>query len=149
MIIRSVKEDIFSAFMTKEFDVFIQGCNCHHVQGGGIAGMLSSRYPEVLQADRTSIKGDRNKLGSYTIADTVDGKVINAYTQYDFGYDGRYADYDAITKVFRLINDNFKGQNLTFGLPSVGAGLAGGDWSIVKDIINNNTPDINIIHYYI
>lgn len=148
MIIKSIKEDIFAAFMSKEADVFIQGCNCHHTQGAGISKMLR-KYPEVLEADKTSIKGDESKLGSYTIAETVDGKVINAYTQYDFGTDKRNVDYVALANVFRKINDDFKGQNLTFIIPSIGCSLGGGDWSIVKELINDNTPDIDIIHYYI
>lgn len=148
MIIQSVKEDIFSAFMSKEFDVFIHGCNCQNTQNAGIAKTMR-KYPEVYAADLKTEKGDPNKLGLYTIADTVDGKVINAYTQYNFGRNKRHVDYMAVGNVFRLINDDFRGLNLTFAIPSIGCNLGGGDWSIVKDIINDNTPDINIIHYYI
>lgn len=150
MIINSIKGDIFAAFMESDADVFIQGNNCHHMQNSGIAGIIKHRYPEALQADiNGSIKGDPNKLGTYTIADTRDGKIINAYTQYDYGTDKRNADYDAIAKVFRKINDDFKDQKLNFIIPSIGAGLALGDWEIISNLINENTPDINITHYYL
>lgn len=149
MIIKIIKEDIFAAFMTHEFDILIQGNNCFHVQGGGVAGILSTLYPEVLIADKTTPYGDESKLGTYSIADTVDGKVINAYTQYNFGRNKRHVDYVAVANVFRKINDDFKGQGLVFATPPIGCGLAGGEWYIVEKLINDNTPDINIIHYYI
>lgn len=149
MIKQEINGDIFHAFMNKDFDVFIQGCNCFCVQGGGIAGMLSSRYPCVLEADRTTVVGDKSKLGTYTLAQTVDGIVINAYTQYTFGYGGLYADYDAIGNVFKKIDDDYKDTGLVFGIPMIGCGLAGGDWSIVKNIINESTPNITIKFYYI
>lgn len=149
MIIKKLKEDIFHAFMNHDFDIFVQGCNCHHTQGAGIAALLSSRYPEVLIADRTSVKGDPSKLGSYTLAKTLDGIVINAYTQYSFGAGGPHVDYDAISKVFATLNAKYKDQNVTFGIPAIGCGLAGGNWEIVEQLINDCTPDINIIYYYI
>lgn len=150
MIVKKLNEDIFAAFMNHDFEIMVQGCNCHHVQGSGIAGIIRHRYPEVYQADvEQSVKGDPNKLGTYTIANTIDGKVINAYTQFDFGTEKRHADYDAIAKVFRKINDDFSGKDVTFGIPKIGAGLAGGEWDIIEKLINDNTPDIDIIYYYI
>jgi len=43
----------------------------------------------------------------------------------------------------RKINHVFKGQHI--GLPKIGCGLAGGDWNIVKEIIQKELKDCNVI----
>jgi len=72
--------------------------------------------------------------------------VVNAYTQFNYGY-GKMADYDAIEQCMKWIKDNFKGKR--FGLPLIGAGLAGGDWNKILQIINDvlGDEDITIIKY--
>ena len=59
--------------------------------------------------------------------------VVNGYTQFDWKGSGRKADYNAIRKVFKEIKNNFSG--LRIGYPAIGAGLAGGDWTIIAQII--------------
>jgi len=86
------------------------------------------------------------QIGSYMIIQSVKG---DAYTQYNYGYGKRNADYDAIRNVFLNLNNAYKDQGLIFGIPSVGAGLAGGDWKQIEKIINESTPDIKIIHFYL
>ena len=41
--------------------------------------------------------------------------------------------YDAIRDVMFKINETFFGKRI--GIPMIGAGLAGGDWNIIKNII--------------
>jgi O-acetyl-ADP-ribose deacetylase (regulator of RNase III) len=70
--------------------------------------------------------------------------VLNAYTQYKYGRnhadgDAVPVDYDAITLCMRKINHNFKGMHI--GLPMIGAGLAGGDWEKIKQIIKRELKD--------
>lgn len=80
-------------------------------------------------------------------------QVVNAYTQYNFGSyraggDVKApADYEAITLVMRKINHKFKGYHI--GLPKIASGLAGGDWNIIKDIIQRELKDcqITVVNY--
>ena len=79
-------------------------------------------------------------------------KVVNAYTQYRYGknhHDGvsKPVDYDAIRLCMRKMNHEFKGQRI--GLPKIGAGLAGGDWSKILGIIEEEMVDcrVTIINY--
>jgi O-acetyl-ADP-ribose deacetylase (regulator of RNase III) len=124
------------------FDVIIQGANCFHIMGAGLAVQLKRKYPAVLQADREQTeRGDRSKLGTYTTAQAYCSKtgryftVINAYTQYNYGNDGKkYVDYSAIKKVFTSLAPNLIGMRV--GYPRIGCGLAGGEWRLVKDIID-------------
>jgi hypothetical protein len=78
--------------------------------------------------------------------------VVNSYTQFRYGpnhADGNKmpVDYDAIRLCMRKINYLFAGKII--GLPKIGAGLAGGDWNIIREIIIEELPrlDICIVNY--
>jgi O-acetyl-ADP-ribose deacetylase (regulator of RNase III) len=127
------------------FDVIVHGCNCFHTMGAGIAKEIKERYPEAYEADALfTSKGDKSKLGKYTWVKVKGPKpleheffITNAYTQYYFGdakKHGPMLDYDAVSSVFSMINSFFGG--LRIGYPKIGAGLAGGDWDVISNIIN-------------
>lgn len=78
--------------------------------------------------------------------------VVNAYTQYRYGrnhHDGVHNpfDYEAFTICMRKMNHVFKGKHI--GLPMIGAGLAGGDWNKIEQIIKSELKDciITIVIY--
>lgn len=60
--------------------------------------------------------------------------MINAYTQYQWREAGHKADYEAIRQVFRRVKQNYPGRRI--GYLAIGAGLAGGDWSLIAAIID-------------
>lgn len=144
---KTVKGDLIKRAENGEFDVIVHGCNCFHTMGAGIAGQLARKYPEVLQTDiDESEYGDANKLGSYTAVQIERGDVlftvVNAYTQFQCGGDQRYASYDAIDRAFRKLAFELNSNSvdgyftkLKIGYPMIGAGLAGGDWDVIKVII--------------
>jgi O-acetyl-ADP-ribose deacetylase (regulator of RNase III) len=68
--------------------------------------------------------------------------IINAYTQYEYGTDKMNVDYDAITMVMKKINHAYNGKRI--GLPKIGAGLAGGDWNIIRDIIEEQLKNCEV-----
>ena len=116
------------------FDVIVHGNNCFCEMGAGIAKQLSDMYPEVLIADCKTIPGATNKLGTFTYVKVKDGFiVVNAYTQYEYGM-GRHADYKAIRECFNAIKKSFTGKRI--GYPLIGAGMAGGKWDTIKEIID-------------
>jgi len=152
MIIHITKGDLITEMMKMKYDAIVHGCNCFCTMGKGIAKTIKLKFPEAYIEDCKTIPGDKNKLGTYTKADISktlnkpDTFIINAYTQYDYRktFDGSdiNADYDAIKSVFLLINKDFAGKKI--GIPKIGAGLAGGDWYKIAEIINSVTPDVNI-----
>lgn len=116
-------------------DVLVHGCNTFHTMGAGIARQIASRYPQTLEADKKTIRGDRGKLGTFSMAKTENGFIVNAYTQHGFGGGfGPNVDYEAIKECFEKIAIAFNG--LTIGFPLIGCGLAGGRWDIVEPLIN-------------
>lgn len=95
--------------------------------------------------------GDRHKLGTISLAEVVRGSkgitIVNAYTQYRYGGGVVNVDYDAIDSCFKRIRTLFSGSNLSIGYPLIGCGLAGGDWSIVRPIIDKNLE--GMMHYLV
>lgn len=143
-----VKGDLLDLFDKGEFDAIVHGCNCFNNMGAGIAFQIKNRYPEAWEADKTTIKGHKGKLGTFTSALCSSGTVINAYTQYYPGLNDLQENYGAINYAMRKIALVFEGKRI--GLPLIGAGLAGGDWETIKDIIRNNLEgavDYTIVEY--
>jgi len=133
-----IKGDLIELALNGNFDVIIHGCNCFCTMGAGIAKSIRSKFPEAFDADRNTKKGDISKLGDFSCATIKSGSysvtIINAYTQYNYRGKGVKADYEAIKKVFNKLKIQYSGKR--FGFPLIGAGLAGGDWNIISDIIN-------------
>lgn len=144
------------AFAAGKIDRFVmaQGCNCFCTQGSGIAGQLR-KYPEVLATDIASgRKGDKDKLGKVSIASIVSEHsdycvaVVNMYTQYEFGQDKMNVDYRAIGDAFEHVNNLMQiinPQNRVLFIPKIGAGLAGGDWDTIAKIIDESTPNLDVV----
>jgi O-acetyl-ADP-ribose deacetylase (regulator of RNase III) len=108
--------------------------------GGGIAKAVRETFPEAYQADQKTEPGDVSKLGSCTSA-TIQlndhrMEVVNAYTQFDYRQHGDevLVDYLAVRSCMKWLKERYSGQRI--GLPRIGAGLAGGDWEIIRQIID-------------
>ena len=79
---KEVAGDLIKNFEKDEYDAIVHGCNCFHIMGAGIANQISLKYPQAFAADKQSDCGSMFKLGTLTIADTSNGKIVNAYTQF-------------------------------------------------------------------
>lgn len=169
---KEVEGNIIHLANESKFDVVVQGNNCFCTQGAGLAPQFVKAFSsDKFQMEAPEHRGDINKLGTIDYERQYyerqgkdnfkwvkypddDGRwckhsmtIVNAYTQYNYGgnhSDGdlRPVDYEAITLVMRKMNKIFKG--LEIGLPLIGCGLAGGDWVIVKEIIQKELKDCNI-----
>lgn len=134
-----VHGDIIELAKCGDFDVIVHGCNCFHTMGAGVAKLIAREFPEALEEDRQTKRGDFGKLGTISFADVCipDGPaltIVNAYTQFRYGGSGRMVDYGAVTSCFREIRVRF--EHLRIAYPKIGCGLAGGDWKIVSELIN-------------
>lgn len=138
-----VEGNLLDMAINGDFDVIIHGCNCFCNFGAGIALQILKRFPEAYERDKQTEFADKGKLGTYTFANIVRGKntfnIVNAYTQYGCGTDKVRCDYEALDTVFNKIAFVYNG--LRIGYPKIGAGLAGGDWEIISEIIDRNFID--------
>jgi O-acetyl-ADP-ribose deacetylase (regulator of RNase III) len=124
---KTVKGDLLALAKEGKFDIIVQGCNCHNVMGAGLAKQIRDEFPDAWLADQQTLKGDKNKLGHYSIGMGGRLVIINAYTQYNTaskaGED--VFDYHACYEVLQKLSERFGKWRI--GLPLIGMGLAGGD----------------------
>lgn len=149
-----IEGDLIKLALEGKFDVIGHGCNCFCTMGAGIAPQMAKAFGcDQYTKERGIFKGDINKLGTieYEYFPVMDSDkefaVVNMYTQY--GFDANHSngtshplDYEALTLCLRKMNHIFKGKHI--GLPQIGCGLAGGDWSIVSEIIKRELKDCNV-----
>lgn len=150
--IKIVDGDLIKMGLNEEINVLVHGCNCFCTMNSGVAKGVREAWIGAWYADQQTVVGDRKKLGCYTTYTppllTHRFTVVNAYTQYDFGYDGtdrfEYKSFEKVTK--KLANDF---NSCKIALPLIGAGLAGGDWDRIYSIIEANLSDqdITIVNY--
>lgn len=149
----SIKGDLLLALDKQEVDYIIHQCNCFNSFGKGIAFSIKQKYPKAYLADQATIRGDKNKLGNFTKG----SNVYNVYGQYTYGYNPVETIYDkleeGLVKVLEDIVTNKIGNKVVVGVPSIGCGLAGGDWEVVKGILNKvlepHKEEITLVHYYL
>lgn len=152
---KTVKGDLIKLALDGKFDVIVHGCNCFCTMGKGIAVGIKKEFPTAYKADQETVKGDKSKLGTITHAERAGVVAVNAYTQYKYWEKGtpkkRHVDYDAIRSCFKRIVEKWGGEGSVtkFGIPLIGAGLAGGDWEIISKIIEEEThgEDITLVEY--
>lgn len=132
-------------------DVIIHQANCFNTMGSGVAVQIKDKYPEAYEVDCQTVKGDMSKLGTISIAKSkIDNKIIiNVYGQYNYGRDSRKTDYEAIYTGFVNVRKYMEEKKLTgLALPfNMGCFNAGGDWHIVKSMIESvfGDSDINVL----
>lgn len=150
-MIQYINDDMFKG----DDDVIIHGCNCMCTMGSGVAKQVRQYYPEAYKVDQCTVVGDKLKLGGYSSCEVRHRfhpcklvTIINAYTQYDYGYDNKLRfDYSALECVLQKIKKQF--GYLKIAMPKIGAGLAGGDWKIIEQIINKVFDDITVRVYVV
>ena len=150
---KTIKGDLINLAERGEYDIIVHGCNCFVTMSAGIAKSIKEKWPHAYEADRETVPGDKDKLGQFTFttatAPTKTGIlfIINAYTQFEYWKTKNKktnVNYTAIQEVFHNIKASFGERNLKFGIPKIGAGLAGGDWNIIEPLIEKEMQGENI-----
>ena len=136
---KEIEGDLIKMAREGHFDIIIHGANCFCKMKRGIAKQVAEEIPDAVRADNLTIVADINKLGNFTVGIINDynnkpiSKIYNCYSQYNYDSSSKPIDYEALTLCLRKINFNNKGKKI--GVPLIGAGLAGGNWTIIKKII--------------
>lgn len=156
---KTIRGNAVSLFISdNESCAFAHGCNCFNTMGSGIAKEVRARLPSMAVLDSMTERGDRRKLGKFTsfVADMINGSKkigLNLYTQYMFGQDKPNVDYrairDSIYSSIRWIQKEHPEVKKMY-IPKIGAGLAGGNWETISEIIEESTPpgfEIIVVEY--
>lgn len=131
-------------------DMIIHGCNDQGVMGSGVARAIRNKWPECYKTYHDYFRQNGLTLGEIVWYFSDSNKIIgNAITQHNYGRDGnRYVDYDAIGVCFEHIYQMANEYNIkSIAIPAIGAGLGGGDWNKIKDIILSKMSDISVSVY--
>jgi len=163
---QEIEGDLIKLAKEGAFDVITHGCNCFCRMKRGIAPQMAEAFGcDRFALEHANLEGDFNKLGQidyetlFKEKDEFGGKwvkypdepvfmtgdvltIINSYTQYQWGTESKPFDYDAFTLCMKKINHIFKGQHI--GLPQIGSHLAGGDWNLIKLIIQEQLKDCKV-----
>jgi len=146
---KTINGDLIKLAKERKFDIIIHGCNCMCTMGSGIAKSIKDNFPIAYEVDCKTIKGDKNKLGKFSYTKYGDLLIINAYTQYNYSYNKLEVDYGAIRLCMREIKDTVYTYHKRIGIPKIGAGRGGGNWDIIKQIIDEelDEEDVTLVEY--
>lgn len=129
--------------LTNNEPVIIHGCNNKGGFGSGVAGAIRKMYPNCYTTYRTAFEAGKLTMGGIIVHEEPTCVILNAITQPAYGYDGKqYVDYDSIKAAMILADEMTTSGRIA--MPKIGAGLGGGDWEIISNIIEtcviNNQP---------
>lgn len=164
---KTVTGDLIALAKDGTFDVIVHGCNCFCTMGAGIAPKIADAFAKLpntfdvyvpasahfthkgpREVDNLTVRGSVEKLGTCSFSDYIrkDGSrlfIVNAYTQYGIAKEPGecVVDYEAVQKCFQQIAKLFHTKRI--GYPAIGAGLGGGDWNRIKQIIDAELDGID------
>lgn len=125
-------------------------CNNIGGWGSGMVVSISARWPEPEQKYREWFKNKENfSLGEIQLVPVSDDIiVVNMIAQ--SGYSTRTKPairYDALKVCLAKVAEKAKELGASVHMPFIGAGLAGGDFDIIKKIIAEELKDLDIFIY--
>ncbi len=145
MDIQYIKGDL----MTAKEPYILHGCNSCGVMGSGVANLIRIHYPEAYLSYVKTFNKSGLALGKVFFVSTEGKTIINAITQENFGRDGaKYVCYDAIRNVMKDVNKHIPVWSKV-AMPKIGAGLGGGDWKIISEIIEQESTQFFPVVYEI
>ena len=151
-------------------NVIAHSCNCQNVMGAGIAKQIKERYPQAFEADRECYNNEYNeggnwkvRIGDYSKAEIESkflpnnkGRIYNLYTQSGYSTKKREVNYEYFWRSLKAMQEDLisiqeeTGQPQVLGLPyGISCGLAGGNWKIIKAIIEDIFLDSPIETYIV
>lgn len=121
-------------------DIIVHGCNAQGRMATGFAKELRARFPGAYDEymNKHNASGLTTGDNIYYVDDTENVIICNSITQSRYGYDGKkYVSYDGIDTCFDKLNEFVQklGNNVHVHFPLIGADLGGGNWNVIKEII--------------
>ncbi len=128
------------------------GCNNIGIMGAGIAKQILKKYPKAcsnyFQRFQHNIASSLEGLGDIVIGHEKNKVIFHCITQPSIGYNAKFVSYDAVDQcmylISRNINERLSDIDRNISMPKIGAGLGGGEWSIIESIIKHRLKDFNV-----
>ena len=137
-------------FESKGSSVFIHGANCRRVMGAGIAAQVREQIAPLYFLDAFDSRPANQRFGSFSATvlaeDENQVKVgVNLYTQLD---PGPNFDINALVNSLRSFVSTVKDTSradFTIFSPKIGAGIGGGDWEKIEQVLREELKDFNVM----
>lgn len=131
--------------------ILVHQVNLQGVMGAGLALSLRTKYPQIYPSYRKYCQEGKFQLGMIQpIQINKELFICNLAGQDRYGRDRRYTDYEAVRTALRKLS-TWQKQNhpkLDIFIPEgMGCRLAGGDWSIIQQIIQEECPQAILVRY--
>jgi len=131
--------------------IIIHCCNDLFVMGAGVALAIIQKWPNVLKKYKEWGAKDNPQLGDVLFVEVEKNITVgNMIGQRGTGFsNGVPIRYNAIDKCLKTVLEMAKKNNASIHCPKFGAGLAGGDWNKIEEMIKKNLceQDIEVIVY--
>jgi O-acetyl-ADP-ribose deacetylase (regulator of RNase III) len=150
MTIQYRRGNAVTALIECEVDVLLHVCNNKGVMGSGIALEIKNRIPDAYESYKYVHEKFGLELGSTSYGvledENADVLVINMIAQDGYGSGKRFLNYGALAQCLHAVSLDMTVEKI--GLPyKMGADRAGGDWTIVLEMIEFYLKDFDVTIY--
>ena len=152
MTIEFVNGCLLNALDNGEINWAVHCCICQGKFGPVLAAQIKQRYPKVFEEYKEALKCFKEDgyeiLGQWqAVRISRTQGVINIFGQEFYGNSGRYVNYGAIGSAFYQMRNQYDSKTV-IGFPfKFAANNAGGDWSIVLEMIEYYFKDHSVKIY--
>lgn len=127
-----------------ETGVILQQVNAQGVMRSGFAKAVFEKYPRVREVYCDTIKMNQyhrglDYVGTIHVVQVLPELfIVNMVSQQFYGKDGvRYTSYDALDKCLAKVAE-LGVSKMPVHHPMIGAGLGGGNWNVIKTLIEQH-----------
>lgn len=129
--------------------------NCKGVMGAGIAVEAKKWYPDMFKEYQARCQNfGADNMGDVQFYVSENGTVLaNLFAQVEYGRGKLQTNYNAFEECVQIVYEFALRYNLSVGFPyKIGCDLAGGDWNVVRKIIEayfgtEGAPTCYIVKY--
>jgi O-acetyl-ADP-ribose deacetylase (regulator of RNase III) len=141
-MIKYIEGDLFD-YAVKD-TVIAHVCNCHGGWGSGFVVPLGNKYPKSKERYLLNDDWGFHRLGELQLEELNSDRlyVANMIAQTLGG--SRPLSYEHLVFCMHYLKKQIIDENLSISAPLFGAGLAGGDWNIIKELIKDCWSDSGI-----
>jgi O-acetyl-ADP-ribose deacetylase (regulator of RNase III) len=140
-------EEVIKDILTVERGIICHQANCIGAMGAGLAKSIRDLWPHIYDDYYKAVKNQEFNMGDCRIAQAAPGVfVAHLAGQQGIGYRKKQTDYHSLRKAFRNLRRQINGSYVLLRMPiyipyGIGCGLGGGDWEVVRKIIEEELPN--------
>ena len=126
-------------------NIRVNPVNCAGAMGAGLAKQFREHYPDMLETYNKMCTFYTITPGSVHEYITRDGSIVMLFATKDNWRDKSKYKYitDGLTELRKIILKKYNNETYMIGVPALGCGLGGLEWSKVKPMIQNSLKGLD------